>query len=173
MSEKTMNNAPEPIRNDSLSAAMKAVRENPGTESTVVMLNEIVNARLLIPITLDREPEIDKETGNAILEKDTQIDFELIRNKEGQIFYPVFTDGEEMRKCATDKDQKSLIATFDDLVALLAQDGNKVSGFVVNPMGDNLVFPIPLIEAMISDMMKHRHGEDAVDNIEDDKETEE
>ena len=88
------------------------------------------------------------------VEKDTQISFELIKSGNGDLYYPVFTDGPEMKKCEVDKDQHSLIVNFDDLAAMLLQPQNAVAGFVINPMSDNICFSTEMIAAMKKDMEK-------------------
>ena len=90
------------------------------------------------------------------MEKDTQISFELIKSEKGSLYYPVFTDGTEMRKCVEDKDQQSLIVNFDDLAAMLLQPQNKVEGFSVNPLSDDIRFSAEMVEAMKKDMEKEK-----------------
>ncbi len=143
---------PQPINNPALKEAIAQAKKDPGVENTVKLLNEVVSAKLLIPVSMDRNPEYDKQTEEIILEKDTQISFELIKSSEGALYYPVFTDGVEMSKCELDKDQHSLIVNFDDLSALLLQPQNAVAGFVINPMSDNVNFPVDMVAAMKDDM---------------------
>ena len=143
-----------PVNNPELKDAIKAAKQNPSTETTVRLLNEVVKARLLVPVSMDRDPEYDAKINEVILEKDTQISFELIKSGNGDLYYPVFTDGPEMKKCEIDKDQHSLIVNFDDLAAMLMQPQNAVAGFVINPMSDNICFSTEMIAAMKKDMEK-------------------
>ena len=143
-----------PVNNPELKEAIKAAKQNPSTETTVRLLNEVVKARLLVPVSMDRDPEYDAKINEVILEKYTQISFELIKSGNGDLYYPVFTDGPEMKKCEIDKDQHSLIVNFDDLAAMLLQPQNAVAGFVINPMSDNICFSTEMIAAMKKDMEK-------------------
>ena len=143
-----------PVNNPELKEAIKAAKAEPGMEATVRLLNEVVKARLLVPVSMDRDPEYDAKINEVILEKDTQISFELIKSGNGELYYPVFTDGPEMKKCEIDKDQHSLIVNFDDLAAMLLQPQNAVAGFVINPMSDNICFSTEMIAAMKKDMEK-------------------
>ena len=143
-----------PVNNPELKDAIKAAKQNPSTETTVRLLNEVVKARLLVPVSMDRDPEYDAKINEVILEKDTQISFELIKSGNGDLYYPVFTDGPEMKKCEIDKDQHSLIVNFDDLAAMLMQPQNAVAGFVINPMSDNICFSTEMIAAIKKDMEK-------------------
>lgn len=153
-----MTEAPKPIRNDSLIESIKKVREDASKENTVKMLNEVVRAKLLAPVTLDREPVTEGEDGQVVLEKDTTVSFELIKATNGDLYYPVFTHGEELRKCSSEQNQRSMIVNFEDLANMILGQGKAVRGFTINPMGDNLCFTSEMIQGMIDDM-KREAGE--------------
>ena len=143
---------PQPIKNPALKEAIAQAKKDPGVENTVKLLNEVVSAKLLIPVSMDKGPKYDSEKDEIVIEKDTQITFELIKSSEGALYYPVFTDGVEMSKCDLDEDQQSLIMNFNDLAAILLQPQNAVAGFVINPMSDNISFPVDMVAAMKEDM---------------------
>ena len=145
---------PRPVRNDSLKEAMDQLRNDPTKENNIVVLNEVVRAGLLAPVSMDREPELDPETGEVILDKDTEIRFEIITNNKGELYYPVFTDGAELKKCSDEPDQRVLIVNFADLAAMIAAQNNQISGFVINPRGDNMVFPAEMIAKMSEEMTR-------------------
>ena len=145
---------PKPVRNDSLKEAMDQLRNDPTKENNIVVLNEVVSARLLAPVSMDREPELDPKTGEVILDKDTEIRFEIITNNKGELYYPVFTDGAELKKCSEEPDQRVLIVNLADLAAMIAAQNNQISGFVINPRGDNMVFPAEMIAKMSEEMMR-------------------
>ena len=149
---------PKPVRNPLLKEAAKLARENPSMENSVRFLNEVVRARLLIPVSMDKSPVYDKELDEIILEENTEISFELIKAANGDIYYPVFTDGEEMLKCGIGRRQQSMIVNFDDLAAMLLSPVNAVAGFAINPMSDNMCFTTDMVAAMKKDMEKEgRH----------------
>ena len=162
MTDAQMAEAPKPVRNDSLVASITDVKKDSSQENTVRMLNEVVRAKLLAPINLDREPVIEGEDGQVVLEKDTTISFELIKATNGDLYYPVFTHGEELRKCSQEKNQHSMIVDFEDLANMILSQGKAVRGFVINPMGDNICFTQEMIQGMIDDMKKQadeKHSE--------------
>lgn len=152
--EKTEAQAPKPIRNDSLLESIARAKEDASQENTVKMLNEVVRARLLAPVTLDRDPVMDSQQQEIVLEKDTTISFELIKAANGDLYYPVFTHGEELRKCSGEQNQQSMIVNFGDLANMILQQGKTVRGFVINPMGENICFTSEMIEIMLNDMKK-------------------
>ena len=146
----------KPVKNPALKKAIKDARKEPNEENSVRLLNEVVKARLLIPVSMDKDPEYDEKLKEVVLEKDTRISFELIKAKNGELYYPVFTDGEEMLKCDIEKDQHSMIVNFDDLAAILLMPQSGIAGFSINPMSDNLCFRTEMVAAMKRDMEKER-----------------
>lgn len=147
-----MTEAPKPVRNDDLVESIKNAKEDASQENTVKMLNQVVRAKLLAPISLDKAPVMEGEDGQVVLEKDTTVSFELIKAQNGDLYYPVFTDGEELRKCSAEKNQHSMIVNFEDLANIILNQGKAVRGFVINPMGQNICFTSEMIEGMIRDM---------------------
>lgn len=149
-----MAEAPKPIRNDKLLESISKAKTEASQENTVILLNEVVKAKLLAPVTLDQDPVIEGEDGQVVLEKDTTISFELIKSATGDLYYPVFTHGEELRKCSDEKNQHSMIVDFEDLANMILSQGKAVRGFVINPMGDNICFTSEMIQDMINEMKK-------------------
>ena len=145
-----------PIRNDGLLECIHAMQQDPSTDNIVKMFNAVVTAELLAPITLDKDPTMEKE--DVFLEKDTTISFELIKAANGDLYYPVFTHGEELKKCSKEQDQHTMKVTFEDLANMIMHQGKVVKGFVINPMGENICFTADMIEGMITSMRE----EDAV-----------
>ena len=68
---------------------------------------------------------------------------------------------------------------FEDLSAMLDRhEENKVKGFVINPMSDNLVFSTEMVAAMKKDMEKgpvdmEDDAQEDLDDFENKEETEE
>lgn len=145
-----------PVANPDLRKAITEAKKSPGVETSVKLLNEVVKAKLLAPVSMDQKPEYDEEIDEIVINENTQISFELIKSSNGSLYYPVFTDGPEMALCGVDMDQQSLIVNFDDLAAMLLQPQNAVAGFVINPMNDNICFSTDMIAAMKKDMEKEK-----------------
>lgn len=143
-----------PVSNPELIKAINKAKENPDQANSNRMLNEVVKAKLLIPISMESTIAMDGKGYSEV--ENANINFELLRANTGKLYYPVFTDVQEMRKCAVDKNQSSMIVNFDDLATLLLQPMNAVAGFVINPMGDNICFSTQMIAAMKKDMNKDK-----------------
>ena len=146
----------KPVRNPELKKAMEEAKKDPGMENSIRLLNEVVKARLLIPVSMDKDPQYDRKLEEVVLEKDTRISFELIKAASGDLYYPVFTDGEEMIKCEIEKDQHSMIVNFDDFAAILLMPQSGIAGFAINPMSDNVCFSKEMVASMKRDMEKER-----------------
>lgn len=69
-------------------------------------------------------------------EKNVQVPY--IKNKEGEIFQPVFTDAEEFRKFNKEKKLQALLVSFENLEKVVIP---VAKGVVVNPQGFNLIVP--------------------------------
>lgn len=139
-----------PIRNDELLEIIHTVQKEPSADNIVKMFNAVVTAELLAPISLDKDPTMEKN--DVFLEKDTTISFELIKAANGDLYYPVFTHGEELKKCSKEQDQHTMKVTFEDLANMILNQGKVVKGFVINPMGENICFTADMIEGMIHSM---------------------
>lgn len=150
----------KPVRNPDLKKAIEAAKKDPGKENSIKLLNEVVRAKLLIPVSMDKSPEYDEKLEEVVLEKDTRISFELIKATNGDLYYPVFTDGEEMLRCDIEKDQHSMIVNFDDLAAILLMPQSGIAGFSINPMSDNVCFSCDMVAAMKKDMDAERSREE-------------
>lgn len=140
-----------PVSNPDLIKAINKAKENPDQINSNRMLNEAVKAKYLIPIKMESTIVMDGNKGYGDVE-DANINFELLKANTGKIYYPVFTDMKELQKCAVDKNQSSMVVSFDDLAALLLQPMNAIAGFVINPMGENICFSTQMIAAMKKDM---------------------
>ena len=67
------------------------------------------------------------------------IQFTLLPNQQGQVFFPAFTGWEELRKLCGPKNQQTLMLTFDHYASMVLKDG-RAAGFVIDPFGCCLSF---------------------------------
>lgn len=158
--ERNAPKRPTPIKNDELLESIRKTKKEPSKENTVKMLNQVVRAKLIAPVSLDRAPVQSGPDGQVELEKDTKISFEMIATKTGEIFYPVFTHGAEMKKCEVEKNQHSLLVNFEDLANMVLNQAEVVKGFVINPMGENVCFRTDTIKSMIEEIRSARKQTD-------------
>ncbi len=78
-------------------------------------------------------------------EADKKVQVPYVKNQNGDIFQPVFTDAEEFRKFNKEKKFQALLVTFENLEKVLIP---VAKGAVVNPQGFNLIVPKEKIGAI-------------------------
>lgn len=119
------------ISNPDLKAKMEALRLKESPELEEEIYTEVAHsAQFLSVVTMkeDSTPENPKF--------DLPV---LTTTGHGLLFYPVFTDMDELKKWNSDADVQVAILTFDDYAEMVLRD-QKVQGIVVNPRSTN--FPI-------------------------------
>lgn len=106
------------------------------------MLNQIKEARLLVPMCYD---------GEKVTNPQTQVEFQPEKNmilpklqtKEQVEFTPVFTDWTEFTKIYPKDQWNGLVLTFEQVVNI-----GKKMGLVINPLGENLIMNQQSFEAL-------------------------
>ena len=122
----------ESLNNQALLAAVERMEKEGSRESREAVLDLIITtARFLAPA--------DIQEG-----KETQINFQLIPNQDGQVFFPAFTGWEELRKLCGPKNQQTLLLCFDDYATMVLRD-KRAAGLVVDPFGCCLSFDRTMI----------------------------
>lgn len=97
------------------------------------MLEELKNARLLVPMNFEGEVT-DKVQNQVTIQKGKNMVIPKIETKEHVSFTPVFTDWTEFEKIYPKDKWNGLVLSFDEAISL-----NKEIGIVVNPLGENLI----------------------------------
>lgn len=69
----------------------------------------------------------------------------LTTSGHGYIFYPIFTDIEELRKWNQEEDVQTLVLTLDNYAEMVASDP-KIHGLVINPYGANFSIERDMVE---------------------------
>ena len=127
----------ETLNNQALLAAVDRMQKEGTRESREAVLDLIITeARFLAPADIQEGQE-------------TQINFQLIPNQDGQVYFPAFTSWEELRKLCGPKNQQTLALTFDDYARMIVQD-NRAAGFVLDPFGCCLSFERPMVEHLMA-----------------------
>ena len=131
------------INNDELLKAIDVMKKDNSPENQSHMLDLMVEAKFLAPVSITPAPETDGRMMTTItLPPDSKIRFHMIENGKGQRFFLAFTSFEEMRKWRPNQDNQTIISNFDDYAHLLKNsvgDG-KIAGFVIHPFGTNVIF---------------------------------
>lgn len=123
------------------------------------ILTEVVeNAQFLsvVDISSDRGMEFSGD-GTAVLQEDTEMSFKTLSDDNGNIYFPAFTDWENLRMWADHRegDVDTLVLKFDDYYTLI-KDG--AAGIVINPFSDNLPISNELMQHLREVRDHHETG---------------
>ena len=132
----------ENIDNSKLIELIDKLKEEKNMEAQNKVISEVLKSKFICPVILESAP---KGGGKIEVGKDTKIQFSIIKTKEGKNFLIAFTSEPEVHKWQKSKIQQSIIYTFEDY-AMIVTNNENLEGFVIDPMGCNLVFTKQMIK---------------------------
>ena len=102
-------------------------------------------ARFYAYVRLSEEPV--ERNGRTMLKPGTNVTFFTLQTTNGDTFYPVFTDQEEIARWKTVKesDPRMVIVDFTDFLPIL-KSSETLKGIVINPMSENFLIPRRSVE---------------------------
>jgi len=130
------------INNKELIDSINTMKEEKTLEAQNKVITEVLKSKFLCPVILEAAP---KGGGRIDINKDTKIQFSIIKTTDGKNYLIAFTSDEEVHKWQTNKVQQSLIYTFEDY-AMIATNNETLDGFIIDPKGCNLVFTKEMIK---------------------------
>lgn len=132
-----MSNNEVTVTNPELKANLDFLRVKQSTELQEKIYDQIANeARFLAVVTSaeNTSPETAK------------YEFPVLTSTGGgHIFYPLFTDMDELRKWNSEDSAQTLTLSFDECAELLSQN-SKSEGFVINPFSGNFTMDRELVD---------------------------
>ena len=133
----------KPLTNPELQAAVERMNRDGTRESREAVLDTVItSARFLAPVTITPAP------GKDTADKDAQIQFQLLANQEDKLFFPAFTNWDELRKLCGPKNQQTVMLGFDHYAGMVLKD-KRAAGFVVDPFGCCLSFDRDMISHLV------------------------
>ena len=115
-----------------------------------LFIQELVKAKFLCPIQIDAKKLKKTDYNIKILNEDTEVALISITNKTGEQYLMAFTDENEFQKWNPDKNQQTLIFSFEDYKRIVLSEHSLFKGFVLNPFGDNIVLNSDILENIYS-----------------------
>ncbi|MCD8105472.1 MAG: SseB family protein [Lachnospiraceae bacterium] len=100
----------------------------------------LMKARYVVPIELFDGPESDAEKL-----QNRKYRLPILKNKNGDILQPLFTDPTELLKFNKENRFRAIVVPFDNLSKLLLKDAK---GFLLNPGGFHLAMPRELLDGL-------------------------
>ncbi|HQD53525.1 MAG TPA: enhanced serine sensitivity protein SseB C-terminal domain-containing protein [Peptococcaceae bacterium] len=125
-------NENRPVSNPRLVDIMNKFILEKTKQNEILLINEIIQAEFLVPVILEGKIE------NGVLCPGSTLHFKTLINDRNEAFFIAFTDWDELRKWSKQSEQ-TVIAGYDDLKGLVFQEGDEISGFAINPYGQNFV----------------------------------
>ena len=120
-----------------------------------MFVTELTKALFQAPAIIDPEPEADEE-GNLTVAPGSRVQFPMLATPDGKRFFMGFTDPLEYRKWVEkNKEMPTFSLKFDDYANMLLRrdaQGNDspALGFVINPMGANVIVPKEMVAGMMA-----------------------
>lgn len=138
--EKSQISAEE-IKNPELLEAIEKMQADGSKENVDAMINEIIKAKLILPAKITPTTQAKTENGRTVMQQANQVQFRLLKNGNGEMFFGVFSDVEEMYKWEDTKKASKVVTDFDSLASMVMDGKSNVGGFVVNAFGKSVTFP--------------------------------
>ncbi len=151
----------ENVNNPELLEAITEMQENNCPETVNHMIDCMMKAQFITPgiVSEPRNVANTNKNGGTVMRQETQVQFQLIENQEGEKFFPAFTDREEKDKWEISKGKHEVLMTFDDYANVLSDKECNVSGFVINPFGKSVAFPKQMVQSLKAE--KDRRAQNA------------
>lgn len=148
------------VSNPMLVGCVQLMKAEDTPEHRNMFVAELVKASFQAPAMIEPAPTADAE-GNLILAPGSRVQFPMLATPDGKRFFMGFTDPVEYRKWAERNSSLPYFALrFDDYVNMLFRKDSQghespALGFVLNPLGDNIVIP----REMVAGIMAARMGQ--------------
>lgn len=138
------------LKNEALVASMNKLRESETPETQNAFIQNAVKAQYFAPVdVMDADGNPLTGTGKMEIPKNAKFNFKLVTNKEGEAYFPLFTDISEFQKWSKTDQVKTIVVVFPQMASLVEKRSEAVKGFVINPMNQNLIFPKQLLDNIL------------------------
>lgn len=135
----------EEIKNPDLLSAIEKMQEDGSKENVEAMINEVIKAKLILPAKITPATQARTENGRTVMQQVNQVQFRLLKNGNGEMFFGVFTDIDEMYKWEDTKTASKVVTDFDSIASMVMDEKSNVGGFVINAFGKSVTFPKPMV----------------------------
>ncbi|HBI52966.1 MAG TPA: hypothetical protein DDX72_09345 [Ruminococcaceae bacterium] len=141
------------LGNEKLVKAMEDLKANENKETQAALIEQVISAKFFAPVeVIDADGNPIQGHGRLAVPKDAKFNFKLIQNVKGEQYFTVFTDINEYLKWNKGPKVNTIIVVFPQIAQLAAQKSDSIKGFVINPMGQNIVFSQDAIANLIDAM---------------------
>lgn len=116
-------------------------------EAERTFFNCMKTAKLIAPVQVYPKPQL-KDENQVMNMKNVKINFLLLKNPQGQSFFPVFTDFEEFNKWKNAEKPESLVVTVKEYEKLFEQPVHENTMIMMNPYSHGLIVKKELIKVL-------------------------
>lgn len=137
------------IINPALMLAISRMKENNNLITQNKMIGEALNAKFLVPGIMRFKPGTEREQKRT--SENTMLNFSMLKNPEGVMYFVAFTDMGEFEKWKVKAGQTMaiLVMTFDEIADLIRKSGDQSNGFVLNPATSKVTFQKNIVLSVI------------------------
>lgn len=141
------------LKNGELVKAMDALKKEENAETQRALIENVLGARFFAPVeVMDANGNMLTGNGKIDIPPDAKFNFKLIENAKGERYFTVFTDINEFQKWNKSDRVNTIIVVFPQIAQLAAEKAGEVSGFVINPMTQNIIFSQEAIKNLLTAM---------------------
>ncbi len=143
------------VSNPMLVGCIELMKAEDTPDHRNMFVTELTKALFQAPAIIDPEPAADEE-GNLTVAPGSRVQFPMLATPDGKRFFMGFTDPGEYRKWVEkNKELPTFSLKFDDYANMLLRrdpQGNECPalGFVINPMGANVIVPKEMVAGMMA-----------------------
>ena len=126
--------------NTKLKEIIKQININPDEKFGKELEKELKNAEFLVPVIFSQEQQNNTEEEFTINEEEeTPVGIVPLADEEGNIYLPVFTDKEEVKK--SEKELQVIIFDLKTIKELVLDEQTDLKGIVINPFSEYAIAP--------------------------------
>ena len=141
------------LGNEELVAAMNAVKNEENKETQTALIEKVLTAKFFAPVDIiDGDGNPVRGTGKIQIPENSKFNFKLLQNTKGEQFFAVFTDIEEFQKWNKTPKINTIVVVFPQIAQLALEKSDSISGFVINPMTQNIIFSRDAITHLLDAM---------------------
>ncbi len=123
---------------------------------------DVLHNEALLSAIADMQKKNDRASREAVLDlvitqaqflapaniQGDNVQFMLLQNQDGQVYFPAFTNWDELRKLCGPKNQQTVMLNFDQYAGMILKD-NRAAGFVIDPFGCCLSFDREMVSHLV------------------------
>ena len=124
------------FENKELCDAIREMIMDDNSETRQKMVDAVMKASFIAPVTF-----LDDEEVVYGQEQARKVNFDVLKNQDGKVMFPVYTDVEELKKAKKEEEVHTVITNVKTYATMFADPkcAETVNGIVINPMGMSLM----------------------------------